>query len=138
MSFLLQPRRSLTLLVLFILIHSAAFFVLLLQPLSWLLEILSLSLVVASVIYILRRHVFLSDNRSVFRCWREANGGWRIQFRNGFVASANLLETSFISPYLMLLNFKIAGRRLPMSLPLAFDSASKDVLRQLRLASRQC
>ncbi len=133
MTFLIQPRRSIALLALFALIHSSALFILVAEPLHWVIHLVFIPAVFASFIYSLRRYVFFIDRRSVIRCWREMDGNWCIQFRNGHVCSANLLENSFRSRYLMLLNFKVTGRRFPIVLPLAFDSASKDVFRKLRV-----
>lgn len=137
MRFLIQPRRSVALFIMFVLLHSAALLVLIVAPLLWQVRFFLMIVLFVSFIYTLRRHVFFFDQRSVIRCWCEADGTWKIQWRNGFVGSADLLRNSFISRYLMLLNFKINGRRFPISLPLAFDSASKETLRQLRSLSSE-
>ena len=134
---LIQPRRSFILLALFTAIHCLAFFILFNETLHRFIHLILIAAVLTNFIYTLRRHVFFVDRRSVQRCWRDKDGSWCIEFRNGFVGSANLLKNSFTSRYLILLNFKIAGRFLPISLPLAYDSVSKEVLRQLRILSNE-
>jgi len=78
MSFLIQPRRSLALFLFFVIIHCGALYVLIVEPLSWLPQLLLISSVIASFIYILRRHVLLINGHSVSRCWREMDGSWHI------------------------------------------------------------
>lgn len=132
-ALLLQPRRSFALFVLFGAIHFFAFFVVMMLSLHWFFRLLFALCVLGHFFYILDQHILLRGSRRIMRCWRGRSGVWYLQFRNGLVVSGDLLERCFISRYLMLLNFKVGGRRFPVTLTLAFDSDSKDVLRKLRL-----
>jgi len=64
--------------------------------------------------------------------WQSEND-WRLESRGEGTLTAELLPSSFLHPWLMILNLRVEGRRLPVSVALPRDSLDATTFRQLRV-----
>lgn len=80
----------------------------------------------------LRRHAFNTDPRSVTRVAWEADGRWSLDFADGGRGPAELLPGAFRHPGLTVLRFRVAGRRLPVSVVITPERVDGEAFRRLR------
>lgn len=59
--------------------------------------------------------------------------GMKVETRSGSWTTANILATSFVSPWLTVLNLKLPQQRLPTHVVLLPDMLSRDEFRRLRV-----
>lgn len=117
-------------------IHLGAFFLLMtLVPPLWVIA-LSAAILIASAAHAILLHAWQRLPRSVTGLeisddcklmLRDANGGWR---------EAALLPSSFVTPYLTILNFRHADERRARSVVILPDRVQPDLFRRLRVLLR--
>jgi len=87
----------------------AMLIVLFIVPVSWLIKLSLVSLIVLSGLYFLQLHVFQTLHNSVVRIQQDSAGNWQVtsatRDKNKTVP-CELSSSSFISPLLIILNFK--------------------------------
>lgn len=102
-------------------------------PLPWYLLCLPVILLVAIGIYFFRLHYFKSLSRSVLEINQDAEKQWAVLAGERWHL-VDLLANSYVSPWLVVLNFKGAAGRFTVILPA--DSLDKDTHRRLRVRVR--
>ena len=129
---LVTPKFSICLCTLFSVLYVLSFIVCALAQIPLLLHFGIAIFLMINFISVLRRFVFYRHPLSVKRLWRDSDGLWKLQCCDTHVRTARLIQSALISRHLVLLSFKIPGRFLSFSLPLAYDSESVEVMRSLR------
>lgn len=126
-------RRSNVLMAYLLAAHGVSFVVPFLPmdlPL-WLRGLMLLS-VFASAVYCARYYVFQwADDAIVRAVWGEQD--WILELASGEQLSACLRPGAYVSPALVVLGFRVSGRRWPRYLVLAPDSSEVGSLRRLRV-----
>jgi hypothetical protein len=107
-------------------------FCLFLFPVVWWGRLLLVVMVFASAYYYLRLHVLRDLKRSVIRAVIDAENKWEIMLADHSVHKVSLHASSFISPFLYVLNFKMANGRF-YTLLFFPDAISTDAARRLRV-----
>ena len=102
-------------------------------PWPWYLLCLPIVLLVASATYFLLLHYKQSLKKSVLEVNQDAEKQWAV-LADGKWHLVDLLPNSFISPWLIVLNFKGGSGRYSVILPA--DSLDKDTHRRLRVRVR--
>jgi toxin CptA len=127
-----KPKPSPFLGLIFSIIHFGAVLIVLIIAIPfWLALILSL-IAVASGAHAIRRHAMHVTDDAIELAIMEANGDWYVKQKSGKESSAQLIGDSFVSLYLVVLNFQLeTGKR--SSLILIPGMLSEDEFRQLRI-----
>ena len=129
----LEPRPSRWLLAVLLIDHLGA--VAALWPLSLLptpLRVLLTLLILLSLIWTLRRQGWLGSVPAIRRLTWQADGDWLLESGRGENLEAGLLPSSYVHPWLVVLNLHVEGERLTRSLTLWRDSLDPQSFRQLR------
>ncbi len=131
-SLRLTPKRS-TLLLSFILIaHLSASAVLLFLPLEFWWQLTILLLITVSLVQAARIHLFRSNAVAINSAEWNSEGEWMLHTANGNELAAQLQVSSYVQPWLIVLNFSIS-RFQRRSLILLPDAVDPDLLRRLRV-----
>ena len=107
----------------------------LLWPLAlalWLKAAIAAALIV-SLAFHLRRYALLAASASIVGIEIGEDGHCALQTRGGAQLEARLLGSSFVMPYLTVLNFKPAGSRIARHMTILPDSLGADEFRRLRV-----
>ncbi len=131
----LAPKKSTTLLIFILASHTGAAGVALLLPLEFWLQFPLLLLVVVSLVQAVRTHLWRSNGSAIKAAEWESGGEWTLFAVNGHELAAQLKDSSYVQPWLVVLNFSTSrfGRRTLILLPDAVDS---ELLRRLRVRLR--
>ena len=131
---ILEPRPSRWLLILMLFAHGGAIAVLLaLVEWPWPVRLLLVVMVLASLWFTMGKQGWRqSPTRIRHLIWQTENE-WRLALCNGEILTARLRPSSFMHPWLVVLNLRVEGRWLPRSLVLARDSLDATTFRQLRV-----
>ena len=104
-----------------------------LMPLPfWLMGITSIVLLASAVFYF-KRDGLLAFPHSIIALQVHSDCQCEIKSRQGEWIEAELLGTSFVAPYLTVLNFKVAGKRLARHIVIFPDAVDSEDFRQLRV-----
>jgi len=131
-ALLIKPRVSLFLCLFFCVIYTMSFLLLAWASMAIWLHFLLSAFVLLHFIYVMRRYVFYRHPLSVKRLWCDEHDDWKIQYSDAHVRTAKLLQSVMVSRYLIFLAFRLPGRLLPVTVPLALDSDESDNIRRLR------
>lgn len=123
----LRPSRRLV--VILAMAHLLALIVLWGLPITWTIQT-GLSAIVAASAAISIRHVLRPD---IVALRVNMSGVFFVQPRDGDWQEAVLLGTSFVAPYLTVLNLKSSNKRWPQHVVLVPDVLPADAFRQLRV-----
>ena len=132
-----KTHTSTQLLLLMLFMHGLAVF--LLWPLAeqfGVLVLFALLILFFSLVWTLRRFVFLSSKYSVTEIILKSSGEYLLELRGGGYVEANLRRGSYVHPLLIILNFKLSKWPWYINVPLLTDSADKELLRCLRVRLR--
>ncbi len=130
----LEPRPSRWLLSLMLFAHGGAIVVLLaLDEWSWPVRLLLVVAVLVSLWFTLGRLGWWQSPIRIRRLIWQTENEWRLELCNGEILTARLRPSSFMHPWLVVLNLRVEGQRLPRSLVLARDSLDAMTFRQLRV-----
>ena len=127
----LRPSRILYALLLAI--HGGALAILLLAPLSWPPRILLALLLLLSLRHSVARWALLERRRSVVALARDRSGEWRVTLAGGEELEVRLLPDSFVSTWLVVLNFSLAESSGSLSAVILPDMLDGNTLRRLRV-----
>ena len=131
---ILEPRPSRGLLSLMLFAHGGAIAVVLaISEWSWLLRLFLVMAVLAGLWFTLGGLSWRRSSTCIRRLIWQAENQWRLELCNGEVLAARLQPSSFMYPWLVVLNLRVEGRRLPRSLVLARDSLDAATFRRLRV-----
>ncbi len=131
---ILEPRPSRWLLLLMLFAHGGAVAVLLvLDEWSWPIRLFLAVAVLVSLWFSLGRLGWWQSPTRIRRLIWQTGNEWRLALSNGEILTARLRPSSFMHPWLVVLNLCVEGQRLPRSLVLARDSLDATTFRQLRV-----
>lgn len=116
--------------------HGLCIALLWLLPVGNALKILLGTFLLGSLAFYLGRDYFFAFPQTIVAFRLEADCGCAFQTRRGDWVEASLLGTSFVSPYLAVLNLKPGNSRLARHIVLLPDSLEKEEFRQLRVLLR--
>jgi len=125
-----------TLLIIVVPLLFIALVVLVFTPIHWGFLLLVVLLVATIGFYFTRLHYWQNLKFSVLEINQDAQGQWsvRTNSKENDWHFVTLLETSFVSTFLLVLNFQ--GKRRRYSVILPADSLDKDTFRRLRVRIR--
>ena len=90
----------------------------------------------ASLAHSLCRHAFLLTPNAVVALEVKDGETCRAQRRNGEAHDAQILGTTYVTPWLTVLNLRPEGRRLARHVLVVPDNIERDLFRQLRVVLR--
>lgn len=133
MSIRLEIGRSLWLSALLLIGHAGALWLLMLMPLPWWLATVLTGALAYSLLRGLFLHALRNGRQAIIELVWDTQGRWILRSAEGQNVPVRLLAGSYVSPYLVLLNF-VAGRwwqrHTLVLLPDALDAGS---FRRLRV-----
>lgn len=129
---ILKPETSRVFIGLFAIAHLGALAVVLPLNLSWVIKISLLSLVAVSMFVVLRGKGFSNVN---ILTWKEG-GEWVLELSDGTQYETYLLPSSYVSPWLVVLNFSKAENQRGRSVTLFRDALDEESFRRLRVRLR--
>lgn len=130
----LEPRPSRILLSLMLFAHGGAVAVLLaLDEWPWPVRLLLVMVVLAGLWSALGKLGWRRSPTRIRRLVWQAENDWRVELGDGKMLTARLRPSSFVHPWLVVLNLRLEGRRLPYSLVLARDGLDATAFRRLRV-----
>ncbi|HVV67884.1 MAG TPA: protein YgfX [Gammaproteobacteria bacterium] len=124
-------QRSRIWLLLLLLIHAGALCCLLLSKAPFWI-ILPAGLAGVGSLIIRLQHAALSAASAVVRLWVDSDRQWYLQNHAGKVVSAQLHGDTFVSRYLVILNFTLETKRRSNSVILWVDSVDAHTFRRLK------
>lgn len=129
----LELGFSRTLTALLGLAHLLSLLLIWVMPLGLGLELFSACLVVASCAFHLWRDCFRRAPGAIVRLRVDMQGHYSYQIQNGAWHEAHLLPTSFVTPWLSVLNFRPEGSRRIRHAVLFPDALDPEAYRKLRV-----
>ena len=127
----LQPSRMLT--VLLLSVSLAACLILLCMPvLSW-LKALAILLIGLATIWHVAKNALLLLSKSIIKLELTSEAEFFVTQRDGQKIKAEVLTTSFVAWYLVMLNLKLPDSRLVRHVVLMPDMLDGEAFRQLRV-----
>ena len=91
------------------------------------------TIIMGSAIYSIKRNALLAFQESIIAFQLDSDCKCEIQKRGGKWVEAELLGTSFVAPYLTLLNLKFPGKRFTQHIIILPDAVDTELFRQLRV-----
>ena len=113
--------------------HGLCALLVLLMPLGWALRLVLLTAFAASLAYHWLRDVLRRLPNSVHGLHVAADGTFSVRLRQGDWEPAEVLGTSFVKPWLTVLNLKLEGRRFMLPVVLLPDALNREDFRRLRV-----
>ena len=113
--------------------HGLCALLVLLMPLGWTLRLVLLIAVAASLTYHWLREVSRRLPDSVNGLHLAADGTFSVRLHRGDWTPAEVLGTSFVKPWLTVLNLKLEGRRFMLPAVLLPDALNREDFRRLRV-----
>ena len=123
-------KPSLNLALLLLVLHFGSAAVLTMTNLAWIVKLILLALIVLSLIYDLLRDVGLRFTHS----WREITlkqDGVSIGLQGGLISTGQLLNTSLVFSYFVILIVKLEGRRFNAARVIFRDALNPESFREL-------
>lgn len=110
--FRVSLKGSFQLAALLLLMHGGALYWLMLFVMPWWLKLPVAAAIVTSAVLQLRCHLLQRGPRAVAGVEWDGGDEWQLQMAGGENVSARLLGSSFVSPWLIVLNFRSGSVRL--------------------------
>jgi len=126
-------KSSKVLAALLLFMHFLSLLLAWLMPLPFWFKLLISPALLASGAFYVKRDALLTAPDSTIALQVHSDCQCEIQNRQGEWVDAELLGTSFVAPYLTVLNFKIAGKRLAKHVVIFPDAVNSEHFRQLRV-----
>lgn len=136
MPLCLELHSSRALAILYSVVYLGAMVILLFMPIPVWLKFLACLLCLADYTRILCQHVFLISRKAIVQIKTSPTGEWVLLQRQGREIPAKLLGDSFISAYLVILNFRCVLTRRRCSVLITRDNVSRNDFRQLSVYLR--
>ncbi len=131
----LELRPSRLLQALLLAVHGGALVAALFVPLPWPLRLLVALALLVSLRYSVARWASLSARRAVVALLRDELGEWHATLAGGGELSLRLLPDSYVSGWLVVLNFS-GGTRRALPVVILPDMLDRESLRRLRARLR--
>jgi len=131
----LRPQKSATLLTFTLAVHAGAMGMVLFLPLEFWLQFLVLLAVAVSLLQATRTHLLRSSDSAIKSAQWDSAGEWTLFLANGDEPAAQLKASSYLQPWLVVLNFSTSRFRRH-TLILLPDAIDPERLRRLRVRLR--
>lgn len=118
--------------VLLSLLHLCAVFCVIPLGLPILIKIFLVIFVFLSFIYYLKIYIFLNYKSSIIKIGLRKKE-FLLYTKSGHILNGTILGNSFISSFLMVLNFRIENKKMIKAVPLFIDMMPKENWRRLRM-----
>jgi len=129
----IHPEPSLRLVIILVSIHLIAIFSIYSLPLFEGLKAIGIAVSIISLIYYLKKNALLTDADAIKVLMLSDEMPCQLTLRSGESYICNVLEDSFVAPYLTVINLKLEGKFFPRSLIILGDSLDVEEFRQLRV-----
>ena len=96
-------------------------------------QLILVSAVLLSLWFTARQLGWLGKPAAIRRVTWQGDGTWLVEMGSGEVVEGKLLPTSYSHPWLVVLNFRIEGKRVARSVVLLRDSLDESSFRRLRV-----
>lgn len=126
-------KSSRILATLLILIHALSLLLIWIMLISFWLKLFISPVLLVSVVFYLRRDALLTLQDSSIALQIHSDCQCEIQNYLGEWVDATLLGTSFVSPYLTVLNFSMEGKFRVKHIAILPDAVNSELFRQLRV-----
>ncbi|TCV90214.1 protein YgfX [Sulfurirhabdus autotrophica] len=130
----LKQSRILALMLLFM--HSFCILLVWLMPLPFWVKLTGSLILIVSAAFYLQRDALLTFPQSIVALQVDSDCRSEIQSKQGDRITAELMGTSFVAPYLTVLNFKTAEKRFAQHVVIFPDAINREDFRQLRVLLR--
>ncbi len=124
-------KPSLLLLAMLLFMHGGALIWLITFVLPLWLKLVVAVVISASLALQLRRYLLFKGSRAVTGLIWDGGDEWQLQRAEGEALNAQLLGSSFVNPFLIVLNFKIESSRRMLPLVIMTDSIDSTSFRRL-------
>ncbi len=124
-------KPSLLLLAMLLFMHGGALIWLITFVLPLWLKLVVAVLISVSLVLQLRRYLLFKGDRAVTGVLWDGGGEWQLQRTVGETINAQLLGSSFVTPFLIVLNFKIESSRRMLPVVILSDSIDSTSFRRL-------
>lgn len=94
---------------------------------------MSIGVLMISMIYYLRKNALLSASDAIEMLVLSDEMSCQLTMHSGESYACDILEDSFVTPYLTVINLKLEGKFFPQSLVILTDSLEVEEFRQLRV-----
>jgi toxin CptA len=129
----IEPRRSLRLAALLVLMHAGAVVIIILLPIAVWVKAPLCALLIVSLLNMLNIHALRRGKASIVEALWEGDGQWRLGTADGREHTARLLPGSYVSSHLVILRFAMEGSWQRRALVLLPDVLDATTLRKLRV-----
>ena len=129
--FSVNLQGSLQLAAILSVMHGGALVWIFLFALPWWLTLMATVVIGISLLFQLRRYLFMQGDRLVTALTWDGGDLWQLQRSPGEEVGATLLGSSFVTPWLIVLNFKTESSRLMWPVVVMSDSIDKVSYRRL-------
>ena len=131
----IKPEHSSRLLLFVCGTHFAALAVVPFLAIAPGLQLSMLVLIAISLVHTFRTHVLRTNGYAIRTVEWDGKGEWVLLMASGKIVPAQLRRTSYVQPWLVILNFSL-GRFSSRTLILLPDAVDPEVLRRLRVRLR--
>ena len=132
----LDLGRSLELAALMVFLHALALATVLTAPLHPALALGAALVLLVSLVAVLRNDCLRAGPRAVVRVQVAADGTLALVDASGTRCAGEVLPGSYVVPWIVVLRFRLEGRRRAGTLAIVRDAAAPDGLRRLRILLR--
>lgn len=129
----LQPKTSLILTGLLIAGHLGAIAVLFPLDLSSTIKLVIVAILIVSLIVALRKQPGRVGEGGIHKLIWKVDGDWLLETTNNESITATLHESTYVHPWLVVLNFRQENKRGLLSFPLVRDALDAETFRDLRV-----
>ncbi len=129
----IHRKRSYQLGIILILAHLIAAGLLWLLTLSWYIQVIMNAILLSSLIFYLRQDVLLTTDNAVIAFTLSDEMICTVITRCGKSLTCNVMDSTFVAPYLTVLNVKPVGNLFACSVVILSDSLNTEEFRQLRV-----
>lgn len=134
MAFLtIHPKPSFRLAKLLVSAHSIVLFLICSLPFFAGVKVMSIGVLMISMIYYLRKNALLSASDAIEVLVLSDEMSCQLTMHSSESYACDILEDSFVTPYLTVINLKLEGKFFPQSLVILAGSLDAEEFRQLRV-----
>ncbi len=135
--FRVHLKRSFILSALLLFLYGGATVCVLLLAWPWWLKLGAGVMLALSLVNVLKRHILLSGHGAVVSLCCDDGERWRLQSASGEWSEAALVSGTSMQPWLVVLNFRIEGRRRLLPVVVMSDSTDSTTFRRLNVRLRR-
>jgi hypothetical protein len=124
-----QVKYSVSMLFLLLFLHAAAIYAVFILSFSVVWQLLLIVLLLISFVYSCYQELVLHPRQC---CWQQA-GQWYFQADDGVAQQVEVLEDSYVTPWLVILRFRSEQGGQCFSQVVCFDALEKNAFKRLRV-----